>query len=501
MSTIWTAAAAGTLTKGSLLDFLDKDPGLLDREDGSGLTPLGNALSNGKAKVVKLLLDNQANPDKMMGETMPFPDGRTPVYLAARAKKSSPRMMQLLLEKNPKSFDKPITSRRDETPLMAAIRGGDPKVIKMLIKQGASLDKLRRDGKSAQDLASALPDGPEKTEIQAAIQAAINPSPKKGGGGRGFRSYIKGWAVGVLGRFKIFKPLGSIVKAASRYFYGLGKPSEPDDDYGVKEPETVADFKENLNEAVKSGGLERFFPPGDQYLEDVAKRAAELKKDPTNLLNDPSQIQGLADLALYQTVLYCDDSNSMKEEGRWPKQTELAKRIADIAIQSVPNTLVKGVHLRFINKDTPDANNLNGDGVASRIGANGPHGSTPIGTELKNKILNPLVYSVLDAGKSLKSAYLIMIITDGCPWDENTDELRNSILECGRRLKAAGYRRDAVRFCLSQIGTDDDARAFLDSLDMDDDLEDVLYRTAELVDAKYEELRENEKDLQSWVPT
>ncbi|KAH6838570.1 hypothetical protein B0I37DRAFT_409119 [Chaetomium sp. MPI-CAGE-AT-0009] len=179
MATIWTAAAQGTLTKRSLLDFLDKDPSLLDREDGSGLTPLGYALCEGKPKVVKLLLDNQANPDKMMGETMPYPDGRTPVYLAARARKSGPRMMQLLLEKNPKTFDQPVTSRIDETPLMAAIRVGDPKVIKMLIKQGASLDKLRRDGKSAQDLANALWDSlPEKTEIQAALE----PSLERGSG-------------------------------------------------------------------------------------------------------------------------------------------------------------------------------------------------------------------------------------------------------------------------------------------------------------------------------
>jgi hypothetical protein len=38
--------------------------------------------------------------------------------------------------------------------------------------------------------------------------------------------------------------------------------------------------------------------------------------------------------------------------------------------------------------------------------------------------------------------------------------------------------RPAVRFCLSQIGTDDDARKFLDSLDTEEGLEDTLYRTA-----------------------
>lgn len=187
----------------------------------------------------------------------------------------------------------------------------------------------------------------------------------------------------------------------------------------------------------------------------------------------------------------------MREENRWPKQTELATRTADIAIQSVPN--LKGVHFRFINKSTSNTDDLKGDGVAAQIRDNAPNGSTPIGTQLREKILKPLIYSSLDAGKKLARPYLVMIMTDGCPWDENVDELRNSILDCGKRLTAAGYRKDstyptpsrcaqdvtnhhpskpAVRFCLSQIGTDDDARAFLDSLDMDDDVGEVLYRTA-----------------------
>jgi ankyrin repeat protein len=222
MTTIWTLAATGTLTKGSLLDQLDKDPGLLDREDGSGITPLGYALINGKTNVVKLLLENQANPDKVMGESMPFPDGRTPAFLAAGAKKGAARMMQLLLKKNPKSFDKPIASNKDQTPLMMAVRAQNTEVVKMLMEKGASVDKRRTDGKSPIDLANALPDGSKKTAIQAALQPNL-----KGGGG--LRTYVKSWAVRVLGRFKIFKPLGSILKGATRYFQKLAPPIEPDD--------------------------------------------------------------------------------------------------------------------------------------------------------------------------------------------------------------------------------------------------------------------------------
>jgi hypothetical protein len=135
----------------------------------------------------------------------------------------------------------------------------------------------------------------------------------------------------------------------------------------------------------------------------------------------------------------------MEEENRWLKQTELAKRIADIATLTVPGTKgKKGVHFRFINKVTPNANFLDSNGVQSLLTSTKPNGATPIGTQLKEKILNPLVYSVLDAGKQLERPYLIMIITDGCPSVEPNDALRNSILECGKRLKAAAYRRDGA---------------------------------------------------------
>lgn len=55
----------------------------------------------------------------------------------------------------------------------------------------------------------------------------------------------------------------------------------------------------------RRGGLDRFFPPGDPYLQQVADKAFALKNDPKNLLNTPRQIDHLAKLALYQPILYC----------------------------------------------------------------------------------------------------------------------------------------------------------------------------------------------------
>jgi hypothetical protein len=75
------------------------------------------------------------------------------------------------------------------------------------------------------------------------------------------------------------------------------------------EPETAADFKDNLDKTVRDKGLDKFFPSGDPFLNEVAENAAKLKNDPNNLLKQPSQIQDLSNLALYQPVLYCGKSN------------------------------------------------------------------------------------------------------------------------------------------------------------------------------------------------
>lgn len=212
------AAQSGKLTRGMLLDFLEQNPDILNREDGSGITPLGYALLKGKASVVRRLLDSGADPDKPMGETMDFPDGRTPMYLAAIAKPSNPRMVQLLLEKKPMTFDKPISAYKNQTPLMAAIaRTKNPEIVRLLINAGASPDAQDDDRKTARDLADALSDLSTKKKINDALE----PTLKKGGGRGGLRSYMNNWVVGVLSKFKAWKALGSIFKSASRYFLNI----------------------------------------------------------------------------------------------------------------------------------------------------------------------------------------------------------------------------------------------------------------------------------------
>ena len=130
----------------------------------------------------------------------------------------------------------------------------------------------------------------------------------------------------------------------------------------------------------------------------------------------------------------------METDGRWDRQAELVQRITSITTKAVPND--RGVALRFINANILNADNLDSDAVAQRIRSVRPDGATPIGTQLREKILKPLVYSVIDSGKKLECPYLVIVMTDGCPWREPDDQFRNAVAECCKYLEAKGYKKD-----------------------------------------------------------
>ncbi|TGJ84332.1 hypothetical protein E0Z10_g4427 [Xylaria hypoxylon] len=523
MSSIWDDAGAipPVLTAIKLKAHRDNNKDVIDiidaLEPSSGLTPLAKALLSGNASTVKLLLENGASPDKKTA------DGRTPMYLAADAPRERRRMIQLLLEKNPITFDDegPDWAQKN-TPLMAAVKRDDPEAVKLLVERGASKEKKNSAGKTANDLV--VDSKPNSENVKKAL--AITAS--KGAGG--LLAYIKLWVLPVLAYFGLFGPLADIFDAASRAFFGVATPGPlPGED--VSEPTTAADFKKNLDSMVARGGLEKFFPPGNPYVQQVAEKAAELRNDPNNLLNSPAQIDALAKLALYQPVLYCDDSGSMWNEDngpgtnkgdRWQAQIDLVKKMSDITTRAVPNK--GGCHLRFINRDLPTSNNLD-EAAIGQIFNNYGRGTgwTPIGTMLRKHVLDQLIYKDLEDGTLIKRPLLVMCITDGFPTQEramdgvtpgpedansnqDADRFRKEIRKCGQLLEAKDYKPEVVRFSISRIGNitdwEDKAEAdkFWDGLRSDDQIQDVLYMTEDILDEKYK-LKQDQKELEIWLLT
>ena len=127
----------------------------------------------------------------------------------------------------------------------------------------------------------------------------------------------------------------------------------------------------------------------------------------------------------------------MQEGNRMQSQKELVKRMGSILTRACPGK--SGVHLRFINK-SDGADNIVDKNELDRQMSFTPQGSTRIGSNLRDKILKPFIYNVLNGGDHLNRPYLVITITDGEPSEEPTDEFRNAISDCMRELPRKNYK-------------------------------------------------------------
>lgn len=305
-----TEAQNGTLTRLRLEEYL-RLVRIDDEDSTTGFTPLAVAVYEGHSSVVRILLERNANVNKKIR------DGRTPLYLAANAKANRPLIVQLLL-KHGANVDETGGGWGNETPLMVAITNArDPEVIELLVEAGASLTKENDKRENAQFLAD--------ISSNPAIKNAIRPKDQRVKGkaelttaiinlvmfilayvNSGFiTDVLKGVVTGLYEMVGSTKPDSTISKA-----------SRPDDIFEIQlltiwvlqeisNPQTKADFKTNVNIYVAKSGLDKFFPPGDKYIDELAAKAVKLKDDPSNPLSEGDEIQGLTNLALYQPVLYC----------------------------------------------------------------------------------------------------------------------------------------------------------------------------------------------------
>lgn len=132
----------------------------------------------------------------------------------------------------------------------------------------------------------------------------------------------------------------------------------------------------------------------------------------------------------------------MKREGRWAAQVRLVQKIAQITTRILPEG--DGVALRLINQNVDNSEKLNLQEIGTIMDNMSwqRNGNTAIGTYLRSKILEPLVYSKLQP-PTLTRPLLISVITDGMPSQEKDEAFVEAIKECGDKLKQAGYPRES----------------------------------------------------------
>lgn len=72
-------------------------------------------------------------------------------------------------------------------------------------------------------------------------------------------------------------------------------------------------------------------------------------------------------------------------------------------------------------------------------------GLTPLGTQLQQKVIEPLVLRPARANQ-LQKPVVVIAITDGTPAGENRDEVFNVIQRTDQELGRSRYGRDAISY-------------------------------------------------------
>ena len=170
-------------------------------------------------------------------------------------------------------------------------------------------------------------------------------------------------------------------------------------------------------------------------------------------------------LSLYDTVIYVDDSGSIQFEEDGMRLVQLKQYLSLIATAAAKFDS-DGVAIRFMNSDERSDSIRSKEEAEALVSRVRFSGLTPMGTSLKNKVLDPMILGQARAGRMDKPA-LVLTITDGQPAGEPhnavVDAIRGTIDELQRR----GYGQGAVAFQFAQVGTDLHARNFLSKLDED----------------------------------
>ncbi|KAL8652135.1 MAG: hypothetical protein Q9210_002864 [Variospora velana] len=237
-------------------------------------------------------------------------------------------------------------------------------------------------------------------------------------------------------------------------------------------------YKRLLQATIQQKSLQNMIPLNHPNLERYAQRAPSQIDQLCARWNVPREMgQDLAKLALYDVVLYIDNSGSMEFEQAGLRVQQLKKIITSVVYAA---TLFDddGISIRFMNDwasnpamdgfDMRRLDRIQNEHMVEQVVSKIRYvGLTPLGTELRNKVIDPLVLGPARAGR-LQKPVLLITITDGQPAGEDKNTIFETIRYAFNELsRMPQYGPGAVSFQFAQVGDDQEAREFLAKLDSD----------------------------------
>jgi len=223
-------------------------------------------------------------------------------------------------------------------------------------------------------------------------------------------------------------------------------------------------------------------------VKDLAKRPANQAQAASNeLCLLPEHASALARLSFYVFGILCDNSTSMLDDNRMPALQDMLERVAKFATVLNPD----GIFLRLLNSTADEKgqfDNLRTVEDIKKLANVKCSGDTRLGEILNKKIVKPMILEKAIKG-TLKKPVIVVIITDGEPCGEPREALRNTIRACKTGIEFRGYKRAAVVFLISRVGTSEQAKIFLEELRNDKVAGHMMYSSPLDLNEKREAFR------------
>lgn len=236
---------------------------------------------------------------------------------------------------------------------------------------------------------------------------------------------------------------------------------------------------DNLRYIVNINKLDLYYNEKklNRIANDIIKNDILAKISENSKITDEKYILKLCTLSLYNIILFADDSGSMKSGDRIKDIREITIDISNIiTLLDDDGISFKAFNYDDIQHEINTAEKVNN--LIDKIKFNGNY--TPIGTNLQDYIIKFL--KELIENKIFDKPALVIIITDGEPNepDRNHKKLYNIIKNTKQYLKNKNLSEKSIVYSFGLVGNDEYGNEFIDSLDNDNEIGDVIDATSSI---------------------